>query len=144
MLQFRPDVIGGGFDSWVWQMARRSLQLPWWVKFKSRVKIEIYFVGHTWRDFNWFIFYCCSSNSNFPWRSVQITCTPLTLTTNYALLCVVYLIMQACIACNAYGKNIKSIIICCMTSLVMQYFALWILMRKFVIFMWRKPRLHSK
>ena len=91
-------------------MARRSLQLPWWVKFKSRVKIEIYFVGHTWRDFNWFIFYCCSSNSNFPWRSVQITCTPLTLISNYALLCVVDLMMQACIACNAYGKNFKSII----------------------------------
>ena len=78
-----------------------------------------------------------------PW-SVQITCTPLTLISNYALLCVVDLIMQACIACNAYGKNIKSIIICCMTSLVMQDFALCILMRKIVVFMWRKPRLHSK
>ena len=75
---------------------------------------------------------------------VQITCTPLTLISNYALLCVVDLIMQACIACNAYGKNFKSIIMFCMTALVMQYFALQILMRKFVLFMWRKLRLLSK
>ena len=42
----------------------------------------------------------------FPRGSVQITCTPLKLTTNCALLCVLYLTMQASIACNEIrGKH---------------------------------------
>ena len=56
-------------------MAQSSINMVSWVL----SWIWNIFVGHTRRILNWFIFYCCSSNSNFPRGSVQITCTPLYL-----------------------------------------------------------------